>query len=684
MWGWTSLERLGQDLRYAFRVVRNSPGFAAVAILSMALGIGANTAIFSLIDAVMLQSLPVRNPSELVMVGDPTRTGGRSEGGGRADLFSYPFYERIRRQNKVFSDVYASGRSEHLDVAFPGSLSATAANDQAPRGRLVSGNFFEVLGVLPFIGRTFTQQEVGVPGAAPVVVISYGYWERQFGRNPGIVGQNLRINGSRFTVIGVAAREFFGDVVGAATDIWFPITMQAQANPGHDDLKQPGVSWLLLMGRLNPGISLAQADAALNVLAPQLFRELYKSIDSKEGLQRLLKTRVQVSSGAKGFSRIRHDFSLPLLVLMGIVALVLLICCANVANLQLTRAINRHREMGLRLAIGAAQGRLIRQLLTESLMLSIAGGCAGLLFAFWGTHVLLKLVSQDRQTPMILHLDARVLLFTAAASILSGLLFGLAPALRATSVDLISSLKESKSGPPIGASQIFSKLLVVCQIVFSVMLLAGAGLFIRTLQNLEKLDVGYAREGLLLVQVDSKTGGYKDAQVNQLTTELLERFKTIPGVQAVSVSENGLFSGTDSETNSEIEGYTPRTFADRVNRSDRVGPNYFEVVGTPVILGRGITPEDNERAPKVAVINEKMARFYFPHSSPLGRHIFDGDGKDRIAITIVGVVRDAKERELRQPTARRFYTAYLQHRETDPIEDIVFELRTSMPPACDC
>ncbi len=681
MWGWMSLERLAQDLRYAARVLRQSPAFTTVAVLSIALGVGANTAIFSLINAVMLKSLPVPDPNQLVVIGDPSRISSLSHGSGRTDIFSYPFYERFRQRNQVFSDVYASGRAEQLNVAFVSGSSTGSAIDQKPSGRFVTGNYFAVLGVAPLIGRTFTEQEVRVPGTAPVIVISYGYWERQFARNPAAIGEKLLINGSVFTIIGVTPRGFSGDIVGVAADMWIPITMEAQANPGHDYLKDEHTSWLLLMGRLKPGVSLTRAAAAVDVISPQILTELLKSSESAEGIREILKNKVRVSSGARGFSRLRAQFALPLITLMGIVGLVLLICCANVANLQLARAVSRSREMGLRVAVGAGQLRLVRQLLTESLMLSLAGGAVGLLFAFWGSHVLVRLVSRTGPLPLDVHVDAGVLLFTAAVSIFAGLLFGLAPAWKTTRIDVVSSLKESKSGQPDGFTRVFGKLLIISQIVFSLMLLVCAGLFIRTLQNLEKVDVGYARNGLLLVRIDPQAGGYKDRQVNQLARELLERLQQIPGVQAASVSENGLFSGTDSGTDAQIEGYTATKLADKLNSYDRVGPRYFEVTGARVIEGRGIGPQDTAGAPKVAVVNEKLARFYFPATNPIGRHISVGDGKDRVTFMIIGVVRDVKENNLRGPTARRFYLAYLQHPDSDPIDGANFEIRTNVPSA---
>ncbi len=676
MWGWASVDRLRQDVGYAARVLRKSPAFASVAILSIALGVGANTAIFSVIDAVMLKSLPVRDPGQLVTVGDPTRVSSRSQGSGRTDIFSYPFYERFRESNGVFSDVYGSGRSEQLDVAFPDGKAAGSATDRSPRGRFVTGNFFSVLGVQALIGRSFTDTETRVPASAPVVVISYGYWERQFARNPAIVGQNLTINRSAFTVIGVTPRDFFGDIVGAPTDVWIPITMEAQANPGHDYLKTTNVSWLMLMGRLKPGVSLQQAAARVKVVVPQILKEQFQSIDSAEGLREVLKQKVEVSPGAKGFSRLRKQFSMPLMTLMGIVGLVLLICCSNVANLQLVRAVSRGREMGLRIAVGAGQARLVRQLLTESLLVAFAGGAVGLLLAWWGSALLVRLESQSAVMPIDIHVDAPVLLFTALVSIAAGFVFGLAPAWKTTRLDVVSSLKTSKSGQADGFTRAFGKLLILSQIVFSVMLLVLAGLFIRTLRNLESVDVGYNRDGLVLAEIDSTAGGYKDSQVNQLTRNIIDHLEQIPGVQSASVSENGLFSGTYSGSDVQVEGFTATKLADLNNSSDRVGPNYFQVVGTPVLAGRGIGPEDTETSPPVAVINESMAHFYFQKNNPIGRHIFNGDGKDRVALTIVGVVRDAKQENLREATPRRFYMAYLQHRDKDPIDAINFEIRT--------
>lgn len=669
MWGWGAVERLLADLRYTGRILRNNPGYAAVAILSIALGIGVNTAIFSLIDAVLLKPLAVRNPSELVGVGDPTRSGALSEGGGRPDVLSYPFYERFRARQQVFTDVYASGRSERLDVSLPNGLPISSSGNRI-RARFVSGNFFPLLGVSSVVGRVFTEPEIHVPGSAPVMVIGYGFWQRAFAGDPRAVGQILNVNGSNFTIIGVMPAEFTGDVVGAPTDIWFPITMKAAANPGYSFINDTKASWLLMMGRLKPGVTLRQADASVQVTGHAVFEELYGRDNSPGQLRQLLREKFLVEPGGKGFSRARVELAAPLTILMGIVGLVLLISCANVANLQLARAAARNREMGLRLAVGAGRTRLIRQLLTESFVVSVVGAGLGLLFALWATRLFLRVMAGGMQIGLAIQLDARILWFTAAVAILAGLLFGLAPAIQATRVDLISALKTNKSGREKRLAITFGKVLIVSQMVFSIVLLVVATLFIRTLRNLEQADTGYSRNGLLLAKVEFKAAGYDDSRIDQLTRRVLENLQALPGVESASVSENGLFSGVDSEGNNDIEGFVGRSPQDRINRYDRVGPNYFYTIGAHMILGRGIGPQDSENAPKVAVINEKMAEFYFPHENPIGRHIFESDdpsGKDRIAIPIVGVVRDVKQGALKKAAPRRFYLALLQHRPTSTL-----------------
>jgi predicted permease len=661
MWRFASWEAFQQDVRYALRVLGKNPGYLLTGVLSLALGIGANTAIFSLIDTIMLKSLPVSHPEELVSIGDPSSVG-RVHGGsiGDVDIFSYPFYLRLREQNSIFTGVYAAGRSEQLNLE---------DSSEHPLARLVSDNYFSVLGVTPLLGRTFEKAD------EPVVIISFDYWERHFQRAPDVVGRKLRVNGAAFTIIGVTPREFFGDVVGFPSDLWFPIEMQPRANPGRNYLNKADVQWLLLMGRLKPGVSLAQAEAVTNTVGLGILKQELTS-PALGDLKSLGKKRIAVQPAAGGFSHIRHAFSKPLFLLMILVGLVMLICCTNVANLQLARATSRAREIGLRLAIGASRGRLLRQLMTESLVLAVAGGAAGLLLAVWIGHLLLGLIARDDRLPLEFHLSGTTLLFTLALSITASLFFGLAPAFYATKASVFSNLKESKSGRSHGGAQRFEKGLVVFQIVLSWVLLFGSGLFIRTLQNLENSDVGYRRDQLLVVELDPLTSGYKGERLIQLGTRLLDKLNGSPGIRRVTISENGLFSGTESISGLQVPGFIARSDEDKLSRFDRVGPGYFETIGTPILAGRGIEARDMANAAKVAVLNEAMARFYFPNVNPLGRRISTDDGKTWV--TVIGVVRDAKQNNLREPAIRRFYSQFAPSND-DPISSMRLEFRADGP-----
>jgi predicted permease len=657
MWGLASLEALVQDLRYALRVLGKNPGYAAIAVLSLALGTGANTAIFSLIDSIMLKSLPVHHPEELISLGDPSATGSVHGGdAGNVRVFSYPFYERFRERNGVFADIYATGRSERLNLE---------ESAERPLARFVSENYFSVLGVAPLLGRTFAKAE------QPVVVISYAYWERHFQRAPDIIGRKQRVNGAPFTIVGVTPREFFGDIVGYPCDMWFPIEAQPLANPGRNYLRDPRTQWLLLMGRLKPGVSLAQATEVTNAIGLGIIRE-QGSWASPDELKALDGKRIAVQPAAGGFSRIRHTFSKPLWMLMALVALNLLICCTNVANLQLARATSRAREIGLRLAIGASRPRLLRQLMTESLALAAAGGAAGLLVATLVGHLLLTLVARDKRLPLEFHLSGTTLLFTALLCIAASVFFGLAPALHVTRASVASNLKESKSGRSHGGAQRLEKGLVVFQIVLSWVLLFGSGLFIRTLQNLENSDIGYRRDRLIVAELDPVASGYRDEKLIQLGTRLLDKLGSARGIRRATISENGLFSGTESMSGVTVQGFTPRTDEDRVSHTDRVGPGYFETIGTPILAGRGIEARDMGNAPGVAVLNESMARFYYPNINPIGRRISTDDG--RTWLTVVGVVRDAKQNNLRDAAARRFYAPFTFHKE-DAIGSMRVEVR---------
>jgi predicted permease len=520
--------------------------------------------------------------------------------------------------------------------------------------------------VAPLLGRAFSETDQAV------AVISYAYWDRHFQKAPDVVGRKIRINGSSFTIIGVTPREFFGDIVGYQSDIWFPIEAQPQVNPGRNYLHDPSIEWLLLMGRLESVTLLAQAQAEANTVGLSILREQFAKAYSSEDGSVLRERRISVQPGAGGFSRMRHTFSKPLLLLMILVALVLLICCINVANLQLARATSRAREIGLRLAIGASRARLLRQLMTESLLLATTGALAGLLIAYWVGHLMLGLLARGNRLPLDFHLSGASLVFTISLSIAASLIFGLAPALYATKANVASNLKESKSGRSTRGAQRFEKGLVIFQVVLSWVLLFGAGLFIRTLQNLENGDLGYRREQLVVAEVDTAASGFVGPKFNQLANRLRDRLSSAPGIRSVAFSENGLFSGIESESGVVAEGFIPRSDADEQSHSDRVGPGYFETIGSPVLLGRAIEARDMD-GPRVAILNESMARLYFPNGDPIGRRISTDEGKQWL--TVIGVVRDAKQNSLRDPAVRRFYTQFWDKIDAQAAGSLVLEVR---------
>jgi predicted permease len=655
--GLPMLELLFKDLQYGLRTIRRSPGFTAIAVLSLALGIGANTAIFTLIDALMLRSLPVEKPDRLVAIGDVARPGGMSNGGPRLDLFSYPLYRQLREQNQVFSGLAASGRAGRLDVEISGG------GEEPVRGRLVSGNFFAVLGVRPALGRTFRAEEDRAPGSSPVVVISYDYWQSRFARDPAILGRVLKVNGAVLTVIGVGPRGFIGEVVGSAADLWIPLSMQAQVNPGDGRLDRRDSNWLLLLGRLKPGVSLAQARTRMTALAMQAVLDPAHTLRGQT---------VAVQPGGRGFSSLRRRFSQPLGTLMIVVGLVLLIACANIANLLLARAATRRKEISVRLATGASRARLVRQLLTESLLLAALGGAAGLLLAWAGSGILLRLAAGGA-TPVPLNVqpNGTMLAFTAGVAALTGILFGLAPALRSTRIDLGPALKENARSVTAAGGRRLGKLLVAGQVALSLLLLVGAGLSVRSLVNLETLDVGYSRSHVAVLRTDPIASGYATAQQLPLTQRLIERLRSIPGVVGATVSENGIFSGTDSGTGTlRIPGFTSTREEDLSATEDRVGPGYFQVLGVPLVARREFDRRDTAGSPRVVVLNETMARFYFGSRDPVGQSMQEDD----LRYTIVGVAKDMKERGLKGPAERRLYTPFLQI--TDGIEGFNFEIRT--------
>jgi predicted permease len=656
-----ALTDLRQDLLYGFRLLAKSPGFTAVAVLTLALGIGANTAIFSLIDTVLLKMLPVQDPQQLVALTDPT-SGGVSTGtstGERAILSTREF-EGLRDRTQAFSGMFAT--QSEMDTE-------NAVIDGKPpeevRTRLVSGDYFTVLGATAAIGRAFTAADERGPGSAPYAVISYAFWQRRFGGSPSALGSRIHIAKADLDVIGVAQPHFLGENVGAAPDLWIPLDMQPQIMPGRMWLEDdPGhiaekVMWLTVIGRLKPGVSRTQAQANVDVVFKQIVAEEFSKLSQSEPT--ILKQNLKLHDAGTGVSGLRGEFADPLYVLMAVVALVLIIACANVANLLLARATGRQKEMGVRLALGAGRARIIRQFLTESLMLSVAGGLAGSLVAVLGVRLLIRMVNGRDAMMLDIRPDPRVLFFTIGVSLLTGLIFGLAPAWRSAGINVSGTLKEAGRGLTSGASKIgLGKALIAGQIALSVMLLIGAGWFIRTLRNLENVNLGYPREKLVVVGLDLLSAGYSGERLPFAYQELRERLARIPGVRAVTYSQNGLFSGSESGDQISVEGYKPQKSGDDHARFDEAGPNYFSVVGIPILLGRDIEARDGESAEPVCVVNEAFAKFYFGDRSPIGKHVTDEFPDTRKTFTIVGVARDARDHSLRRDIFRRFYLSALQ------------------------
>jgi predicted permease len=673
------LETLGQDLRYALRMLRRNPGFAIVAVLSLALGIGANTAIFSLIDAVLLKMLPVKNPEQLFFL---ERSGGAPLGPKRSSNLSYAFFEQLRAQHEALAGVCTSFGGPRINVGVDGKAEVADA-------QRVSGNFFAVLGVNALLGRTITEEDNKVPGAHPVVVISYNYWQRRFAGDPAIIGKSLALNGHPFTIIGVTPPDFFGITVGESTDLWTPTMMYAQLRPGESIEEYFNRPLSLVLARLKPEVTEQQARAMLTVSLQHSLMAASGSELSPENQQSLRQQSIVLTPASQGLSSLRAQFSEPLRILMLVVGLILLIACANVANLLLARATARRREIAVRLTLGAGRLRLIRQLLTESMLLAVAGGALGLLFARWGSSFLLALVGSGRNPVFLnLMLDTRVLGFTVAASLLAGILFGLAPAWRATRVDLTPKLKDSAYSAGDGARLGMGKALVVTQVALSLFLLIGAGLFVRSLGKLKSLDAGFKRENVLLVSTDPRLIGYQGRQIGDLYQRILERIKAIPGVRSAGRSREGLLSGNVNLSIGSIyvQGRPDGSHenmrtgaASNLTRICEVGPEYFETVGMTILRGRSFNAHDNGKSRQaVAIVNETFARHYFGGEDPVGQRF--GHGAERSGqIEIIGVVKDAKYDTLREEAQPTYYVSNLQF--TGDWRETTFQIRTVAEPA---
>jgi predicted permease len=666
------MQTLWQDLRYGTRTLLKNPGFTLIAVMTLALGIGANTAIFSLTDQILIRSLPVERPEELVVLRSPGPKGGYVwSDGDDAASFSHPAYKDLRdRGANVFSGLLAR-------FAIPLSVAGAGQTERAD-GELVSGNYFEVLGVRPALGRVFSQEDDRAPGAHQVVVLSHAYWTRRFGADPAILNKTLTVNGNPMTVIGVSREAFRGVQVGQTPDVFIPMMMKAQMIPNSRGLDDRNDYWLAVIGRLKPGMSPAQAEEAVRPAYRSVLEEdlAAKRVRNTEWRQRYLDKKLLLADGSNGRRILQSEVKQPFLLLTAMAGLALLIACANVANLLLARGAARQREIAVRMALGAGRWRLIRQFLLESLLLSLIGGVVGLAVAAWTIQGLVASIPPSAGAAgLSADLDPRLLGFTLALSALTGLLFGVAPAARATRLNLEATLREQGSGVSGGLSSVrFRKALVVSQIVLTTVLLVGAGLFARSLNNLSRLDLGLRADHLIAFSVAPELNGYSPQRTIALFDDLRQGIAALPGVRSVSAAELPILSDSTSGSNVTIQGYQAQENEDMEVRHNRIGPDYFATMGIPLISGREFTVADAAGAPKVAIINETMARRFFANRNPIGSRFAWGAGDAvRPDIEIVGVVKDSKHATVREE--RRPF-AYLPYAQTPGLGRITFYART--------
>lgn len=676
------IERIFRDTLFALRQLVRNRLFTVVALASLAIGIGANTAIFSVLNAALLKSLPVPDPQELVMLTDPNASGVSSGlDTGERHLLSYAEFVQLRDHTTAFSGMCASeAEMNRWHVRIAGMPTEEA------RARLVSEEYFSVLKVQPIIGRLFTHDDAQGPGQDPYAVISYDYWQRRFGGKTSALGTLINVGNATLTVIGVTTPGFRGETVGESPDLWMPMLMQPAVIPGRDWLTEntaqniEKIMWLHVFGRLKPGTSPRQAQSEVDLVFRRIIENGYPTNLSPELRKQMLDQRLLLRDVHTGIFAGRQDFSQQLLLLLGASLVVLVIACINVANLLLARASARSKEMAVRLSIGASRSRMVWQVLTESLVLAFLGGCFGLLLAWEASQLLARVLAGTRSgLELSPSLDWRVLLFALGVTFLTGIVFGVGPALRGSDVNLNDSLRDTGRVTTSAARLNLSRSLVVGQVGLSLLAVILAGLLLRTLWNLQGIDLGYPKEKLLVVTVDGVRAGYKGMQLPNLWRDLTARLEALPGVQGVTYSINGLFTGSEAEDDIEVEGFVPQQEDEKSSRFDMVGPQYFSVVGIPLLRGREFTFQDGAQAPHACVINESFANRFFVGRNPMGRHVIEKFGDQKNVMEVVGVVKDARDHALRGEVPPRFYVAGDQGMH-GPNEWATFEIRTARDP----
>ncbi len=650
VWGWTRLERIANDLRYALRMLRKDRSFTAIGILSLTLGIGANAAIFSIIDSLLLQELPIRQPSSLVVF-------------NHGWSWSYFMFRRLaENSSQVLSGMFAIAAGERSVDLGSGAVPLHVQQ--------VSGSYFDVLGVLAARGRTITSEDDNPGHPVPVTVISYALWRREFAADPSVLGRTIRIQRFPFTIIGVTPPEFFGVEVGAAPDLWVPLAFQGSLYPGQMALENPNHNFLTVFGRLRPGIQAAQAGSALT----PVYEEIQFERKGRRGDNAA--DKVNIEPATKGLSWLRRQFSKPLHIVFVLVAAVLLLACLNLMNLQLARARKRRRELAIRLALGGSRLRVARQLLAESLVVAGAGGVSGLMLSRPLAHALVSLLSAWRPVFLSLQFNNDLIGFVAAVSLAAAIVSGLVPAWRGTCGEVLPAIQEGSDAVTAPRSRrLLARGLASVQIALSLVLVAGAFLFAKSLYNLTHVDIGLQRDRLLIAEIEPRDAGYKDAQIKAVNRRLLERLRALPGIRSATYAAFGVLTGANSSNSVDVEGYTSPGLADHDSNKDQVGPGFFSTVGANIIAGRDFDDRDDEAAPKVAIVNEEFARHFSNDRNPVGRTLVQKYGDTKSQWRIVGVVRDMRVSDVRDKARRCYYLPALQ--TESPVFSTRFLMRTA-------
>ena len=664
-----------KNLKLAFRTLFRTPFVTGVAILSLALGIGANAAIFSIFNQILLSQLPVQRPEELVNLSSPGPKQGSTscgQAGSCDDVFSYPMFRDIQKMQTVFTDVAAH-------VSFGANLSFDGQTISG-EGLLVSGSYFPVLGVQPHIGRLISPADDQKTGESPVAVLSHAYWTSRFGQRGEVINQTMVVNGHTLTIVGVAPPGFDGTTLGAKPEVFVPITLRGQMQSGFNGFANRRSYWAYLFARLKPGVTAEQARLGLDGMYTGLINDVEAPLQrgwSDQRMQQFRARKLLVLPGDQGQSQVRQEAGPPLRILLGVTALVLLIACANIANLLLARANRRSGEMAVRLSIGASRWHLIRQLLTESLVLATLGGIAGLLVAKWTLHMIGSVLPEEATSTFRMELDPMVLLFAAAVTIGTGILFGLFPALHSTRPDLLPTLK-GQSGQPSGArgAAIFRTSLAVFQIAISMALLVAAGLFVKSLANVSRVDLGLKTENVVTFGLSPELSGYSQDRVQTLFARLEDELAAQPGVTSVSAAVVPVLAGSNWGTDVHVQGFQRGPDIDSNARFNMIGPDFFKTLGIPLLSGREFTRQDVLKAPKVAIVNEAFLRKFKLGPDAVGKLM--SDTGEKLDMQIVGIAKDAKYSEVKQAVPALFYVPY---RQTERVRSIAFYVKTAGDPA---